>query len=60
MYNKILGAILLASSLGAILVSVAFYGGLISETLYNAVLAVDPFVLLVASMLGGIQLVRRK
>ena len=60
MYNKVLGVVLLAASLGAILVSVAFYGGLISESLYNSVLAIDPFILLAASVFGGIQLLRVK
>lgn len=58
MYNKILAVTLLVTSLGAVVVSVAFYGGLVSQSLYDSVLAIDPFILLVAAMLGGIQLLR--
>lgn len=60
MYNKILGGILLASSVGAVAVSIAFYGGLVTESIYNSVLAVDPFILLIAAVLGGIRLLRSK
>ena len=60
MYNKILGAILLGSSLGAIIVSAVFYAGFMSESAYNTVLTIDPFILLVASIFGGIRLLRSK
>lgn len=60
MYNKILGIVLLTSSLGAVLVSAGFYAGVISQSVYDSVLAVDPFILLFAAMLGGLRLIKTK